>query len=403
MKSYYVYREQFPLIPAAAITIHKSQGLSLDNCIVDLSEMVFGSGMAYVALSRVRSLSGLHLVNFSKKSIIVSRKCLEELNRLRKQFRPDLPMYRVPPEKQPTYITKSSKRSVEMPVDIDEPPAKKRAAGCKKTNKPKCLLTKKKPPPTGKKSTPPVTKKPSRGRAKKRGCSTADTAEQKSKSPCIIDSSSTNCVKPPEASHVLSTGIAEDVFITHKEGESTSQYFYPVNESWQKRACTSLGVRFRFWNRMPSGFADVQVPLTEPDPRRVRRIDGDGNCLFRCFSFIVTGCEKQHVQIRNAILHHMVSIAHLLLGRLMNYSSVQEYIEQTRMYLSGTWGTEIEIFTFSHLLQIPIFTYDVTHGKWWKHCPSVLERRPAVQQNEMGMYILHPRNHYEVVYGVMPS
>ena len=84
MKSYYVYREQFSLIPAAAITIHKSQGLSLDNCIVDLSEMVFGSGMAYVALSRVRSLSGLHLVNFSKKSIIVSRKCLEELNRLRK-------------------------------------------------------------------------------------------------------------------------------------------------------------------------------------------------------------------------------------------------------------------------------------------------------------------------------
>ena len=98
MKSFYVYRRQFPLIPAAAITIHKSQGLSLDSCMVDLSVMVFGAGMAYVALSRVRSLSGLHLVKFSPKSVIVSRKCLNEFNRLRQLFRPDLPLYIVPPD-----------------------------------------------------------------------------------------------------------------------------------------------------------------------------------------------------------------------------------------------------------------------------------------------------------------
>ena len=97
MKSFYVYRRQFPLIPAAAITIHKSQGLSLDSCMVDLSVMVFGAGMAYVALSRVRSLSGLHLVKFSPKSVTVSRKCLNEFNRLRQLFRPDIPLYIVPP------------------------------------------------------------------------------------------------------------------------------------------------------------------------------------------------------------------------------------------------------------------------------------------------------------------
>ena len=64
MKNYYVYRKQFPLILAYAITIHKCQGLSLDCAIIDLSENVFSDGMAYVALSRVRSLSGLHLVAF---------------------------------------------------------------------------------------------------------------------------------------------------------------------------------------------------------------------------------------------------------------------------------------------------------------------------------------------------
>ena len=72
MKNFYVYRKQFPLILAYAVTIHKCQGLSLDCAIIDLSDQVFSAGMAYVALSRVRSLSGLHLAAFDPKSIMVS-------------------------------------------------------------------------------------------------------------------------------------------------------------------------------------------------------------------------------------------------------------------------------------------------------------------------------------------
>jgi len=52
MKNFYVYRKQFPLILAYAVTIHKCQGLSLDCAIIDLSNQVFTAGMAYVALSR---------------------------------------------------------------------------------------------------------------------------------------------------------------------------------------------------------------------------------------------------------------------------------------------------------------------------------------------------------------
>ena len=68
MKNFYVYREQFPLILAYAVTIHKCQ---------DLSDKVFSAGMAYVALSRVRSLAGLHLSAFDPASIIVSTSCLK--------------------------------------------------------------------------------------------------------------------------------------------------------------------------------------------------------------------------------------------------------------------------------------------------------------------------------------
>ena len=52
--------------------------------------------MAYVALSRVRSLDGLFLTAFDPQSIRVSVSSLGEVNRLRKTHRPDLPLYAIP-------------------------------------------------------------------------------------------------------------------------------------------------------------------------------------------------------------------------------------------------------------------------------------------------------------------
>ena len=96
MKRLYVSREQFPLILAYAITIHKCQGISLNCALIDLSDEIFSSGMAYVALSQVRTLEGLHLTAFTPKSIMVSTQSLQEINRLRSLYKPDLPPYAVP-------------------------------------------------------------------------------------------------------------------------------------------------------------------------------------------------------------------------------------------------------------------------------------------------------------------
>ncbi len=53
--------KQFPIKLGWAVTIHKSQGLTLDSCSVDLGTGAFATGQAYVALSRCKNLNSLHL------------------------------------------------------------------------------------------------------------------------------------------------------------------------------------------------------------------------------------------------------------------------------------------------------------------------------------------------------
>jgi ATP-dependent exoDNAse (exonuclease V) alpha subunit len=52
---------QIPLLPAWAVTVHKAQGLSLDDVRLDLGRGAFATGQVYVALSRARTLDGLSL------------------------------------------------------------------------------------------------------------------------------------------------------------------------------------------------------------------------------------------------------------------------------------------------------------------------------------------------------
>lgn len=67
---------QIPLIYAWAITIHKSQGITLDKAYISVGEDIFESGQVYVALSRVKNLEGLYLKNFAPHKILINKKVL---------------------------------------------------------------------------------------------------------------------------------------------------------------------------------------------------------------------------------------------------------------------------------------------------------------------------------------
>lgn len=75
---------QFPLRLAWAITVHKSQGMSLDEAVMDLSD-VFEFGQGYVALSRVRRLSGLYILGWNERTFQVHPEVLARDAKFRAQ------------------------------------------------------------------------------------------------------------------------------------------------------------------------------------------------------------------------------------------------------------------------------------------------------------------------------
>ena len=79
---------------AWAVTIHKCQGLTLPEIVVDMTPAKgrFRSGQAYVAFSRVHDVLKLHIINYTCSQIHVCEYAAKEMERLRKNRIPDMPL-----------------------------------------------------------------------------------------------------------------------------------------------------------------------------------------------------------------------------------------------------------------------------------------------------------------------
>ena len=76
-------RMHMPLQLAWSISIHRSQGQTLEYAKLDLGKNIFCAGQSYVALSRMKSLEGMILLSFDEKKVFASEEALDFDERIR--------------------------------------------------------------------------------------------------------------------------------------------------------------------------------------------------------------------------------------------------------------------------------------------------------------------------------
>ncbi len=96
---------QFPLRLAYAMTVHKSQGMSMDAAVIDLSR-AFEYGQGYVALSRVRRLAGVFLTGLNRRALEVHPDILEKDKDLRAASEAAREAFAAMPEEEPILMQK---------------------------------------------------------------------------------------------------------------------------------------------------------------------------------------------------------------------------------------------------------------------------------------------------------
>ena len=116
-----VHRSQLPLRVAYAITIHKSQGVTLDCALVDIGSSTFEFGQAYVALSRVRDLESLYVWNLDASKIRAHPAVVRFYERLPAVVTESAPEHASEhaPEHAPEHASKPVSQSTLIPRDLD--------------------------------------------------------------------------------------------------------------------------------------------------------------------------------------------------------------------------------------------------------------------------------------------
>ena len=121
----------------------------------------------------------------------------------------------------------------------------------------------------------------------------------------------------------------------------------------------------------------------------MRHVPGDGNCLFRALSHVITGSSLRRA---TCIIRHMRSTpacTHLV------GCTIQEYLEETQMHRNYTWGTDRELFV---LAVVNIANYNINDEYYHFHTPGVIGGDAYPDDNSRpSIYIQYTGDHFNVI------
>ncbi len=179
------------------------------------------------------------------------------------------------------------------------------------------------------------------------------------------------------------TVVTDDIIITDVSVPDVC--FSPLTHNDRQALCELILLTNDSTDRNVINFGPIAGPC------QTKTIKPDGNCFFRSLAHVICGSEDKHLKIRRAAVKHLKMNTSLFERYVRSeYSSVEDYLTQSRMFYSGTWVTEIDIFVSADLFKTTIMTFN--DGRWNAHKPT----GEVFTQNVI--YLKHCNsNHYEVV------
>uniref|UniRef100_A0A146L0V6 OTU domain-containing protein n=1 Tax=Lygus hesperus TaxID=30085 RepID=A0A146L0V6_LYGHE len=162
------------------------------------------------------------------------------------------------------------------------------------------------------------------------------------------------------------------------------KWFYPIDKNWQRSKCEKFQLSLK--KELDFKYEDP-VPATAP--MEIYEIEGDGNCYFRCLSYLITGTDKSHRILRQKLVKFMRENEKMVEGL-----GGRNYLDKSLMWTEGMWPTEVEIYVSACMLDTDIYTY--MDGKWLRFSSSgKLEISDKVDR---AIYLQNKENvHYDVV------
>ena len=452
-------RLQLPLKLAWAVTIHKCQGMTLNKAVVDLGKKEFSAGLTFVACSRVRQLKDLLFVTpfpFQRVANLASSyrhsERLHEEKRLQTLCNKQL-SGEVISSTSPVHVMGMCEMAAEAETTSIEPKipmcqAQVDRVSCISQSALSHSLNVAAQKVSEVPNVPCVQAKMDGTDNVMDMCEStnlaaeAETTSIEPKIPmCEAQVDRVSCISQSALSHSLNVaaqkvsevpnvpcvqakmdGTDSELAITGVYTDNSHFKYNPVDVEWQLRVCRLLGLGFCGPNRITPG--SPNAPLA--NPVGFKNIRGDGNCMFRSLSFIITGSEDQHMHVRRAIIRHMRDIGNVLwesqISPLLNnlrsigevsvgnnqspnadhMAGINQYIAATRMDHDKTWGSEVEIMVLAHLLDTAVYSYDTARG-WNRYTPANVYGQFDVStrvNSQMAMYVRYNINHYDVVTSV---